>query len=755
MQAWLRYAFIAAVTFAGISLFGLAATSADSRLFEQCFPALLIINRALAVLLFAVVVGMLVQTWQRFRRRAFGAHMTSRLAGAMTALAVLPCLAIYLVSNIFISRSIDSWFDVRVEKALESGVSITRSILTEQQHQTEQTAQHLAEMLSNTPTSLIMSDLMRLLENRPGLEALVFSSNGTAIAAAGSRINVLMPELPTAIQMQTVRSSGMYSVIDGDALEDADVLKDGRLAIRVILPIAKRSANLSGALQPGANTLLHRGGLPQLYLQVTQSVASDTSKNAADLLAGWRDYQTLVLSRTSLQTIYSSTLTLVLLLAVFGAIALALDFARRTTEPVLQLEHGTRRVAEGDFRPIREFPGNSEINALTQSFNAMIRDVAQSRRLIEDQRLKAEQDQAYLERILSNISSGVLVLDESACVTSANPAARAILGESICKKGANLKNTDPQFLSAIRSAQENLQIGAEGTVAVEYSLERDSRVVPLFLKIAPMAFTPRHSGLVVVFDDISQLMEAQRANAWGEVARRLAHEIKNPLTPIRLTAERLEMRLEDKLSEPDDLALLHRAIETITTQVDALKQMVNDFREYAKIPTARMEAVDLNAFLEEASELYDQAGTPIELKLTSGIPHIQADKAQLRQVLHNLVSNSIDAAEGDTPSISIFTEPLSNDGRIIAIRLRIEDNGVGFSESVLAKAFEPYITTKATGTGLGLPMVKKILDEHQARIQISNRMAPTGNIVLGARVDIIFKHLAADRPSCGEPIERS
>ena len=407
-------------------------------------------------------------------------------------------------------------------------------------------------------------------------------------------------------------------------------------------------------------------------------MASDTSKNAADLLAGWRDYQTLVLSRTSLQTIYSSTLTLVLLLAVFGAIALALDFARRTTEPVLQLEHGTRRVAEGDFRPIREFPGNSEINALTQSFNAMIRDVAQSRRLIEDQRLKAEQDQAYLERILSNISSGVLVLDESACVTSANPAARAILGESICKKG---------------SAQENLQIGAEGTVAVEYSLERDSRVVPLFLKIAPMAFTPRHSGLVVVFDDISQLMEAQRANAWGEVARRLAHEIKNPLTPIRLTAERLEMRLEDKLSEPDDLALLHRAIETITTQVDALKQMVNDFREYAKIPTARMEAVDLNAFLEEASELYDQAGTPIELKLTSGIPHIQADKAQLRQVLHNLVSNSIDAAEGDTPSISIFTEPLSNDGRIIAIRLRIEDNGVGFSESILAKAFEPYITT--------------------------------------------------------------
>ena len=254
--------------------------------------------------------------------------------------------------------------------------------------------------------------------------------------------------------------------------------------------------------------------------------------------------------------------------------------------------------------------------------------------------------------------------------------------------------------------------------------------------------------------DVEKLL-VEHAELLSEVARRLAHEIKNPLTPIRLTAERLEMRLEDKLSEPDDLALLHRAIETITTQVDALKQMVNDFREYAKIPTARMEAVDLNAFLEEASELYDQAGTPIELKLTSGIPHIQADKAQLRQVLHNLVSNSIDAAEGDTPSISIFTEPLSNDGRIIAIRLRIEDNGVGFSESILAKAFEPYITTKATGTGLGLPMVKKILDEHQARIQISNRMAPTGNIVLGARVDIIFKHLAADRPSCGEPIERS
>lgn len=759
MPSWLRYLFIAALALAGISLFGLAATSSDSKLFEKWFPVLSIVNRAIAVLLFAVVVAMVVRLWQRIRAREFGAYMTSKLAGVIALIVLIPCLTIYVVSNVFISRSIDSWFDVRVERALDSGVTITRGILTEQQKQAELAARHMAEMLVNTPTSLIMTDLMHLLEGHQNMEALVFTGSGTAVAAAGSRINVMLPDLPTPLQLQTVRSAGIYSVIDGDALENPDgITEASQLSIRVIVPISDNDetiaadANEQSASDPKRNVLLPTTGRqPQFYLQIIQPVSSETTKNAAELVAGYRDYQTLVLSRASLQTIYTSTLFLVLLLAAFGAIAAALAFARKTTEPVMQLEQGTRRVADGNFQPIREFSGNSEINVLTQSFNTMIREVAESRRGIEAQRLKAEQAQAYLERVLSNISSGVLVLDANYRTVSSNPAAKKILGSDLCQTGSNLRTKAPDLALAASNAKITLSLGETPTVGLEYELNtskneqspEEALRTPLFIKISLMPLRSGANGLVLVFDDVSQLMAAQRATAWGEVARRLAHEIKNPLTPIRLAAERLEMRLENKLSEESDINLLHRTIATITTQVDALKQMVNDFREYAKIPTAKLSRLSLNAFLEEVAQLYHEADVPVRLELDNTIPLIEADPAQLRQVLHNLISNSVDATEGDRPQIVIETKHIGTgtaaDGS--AVLLRISDNGVGFSSAILDKAFEPYITTKETGTGLGLPMVKKILDEHNASIRLSNKTDPTGCLVMGAQVDIIFKRL--------------
>ena len=759
MPSWLRYLFIAALALAGISLFGLAATSSDSKLFEKWFPVLSIVNRAIAVLLFAVVVAMVVRLWQRIRAREFGAYMTSKLAGVIALIVLIPCLTIYVVSNVFISRSIDSWFDVRVERALDSGVTITRGILTEQQKQAELAARHMAEMLVNTPTSLIMTDLMHLLEGHQNMEALVFTGSGTAVAAAGSRINVMLPDLPTPLQLQTVRSAGIYSVIDGDALENPDgITEASQLSIRVIVPISDNDetiaadANEQSASDPKRNVLLPTTGRqPQFYLQIIQPVSSETTKNAAELVAGYRDYQTLVLSRASLQTIYTSTLFLVLLLAAFGAIAAALAFARKTTEPVMQLEQGTCRVADGNFQPIREFSGNSEINVLTQSFNTMIREVAESRRGIEAQRLKAEQAQAYLERVLSNISSGVLVLDANYRTVSSNPAAKKILGSDLCQTGSNLRAKAPDLALAASNAKITLSLGETPTVGLEYELNtskneqspEEALRTPLFIKISLMPLRSGANGLVLVFDDVSQLMAAQRATAWGEVARRLAHEIKNPLTPIRLAAERLEMRLENKLSEESDINLLHRTIATITTQVDALKQMVNDFREYAKIPTAKLSRLSLNAFLEEVAQLYHEADVPVRLELDNTIPLIEADPAQLRQVLHNLISNSVDATEGDRPQIVIETKHIGTgtaaDGS--AVLLRISDNGVGFSSAILDKAFEPYITTKETGTGLGLPMVKKILDEHNASIRLSNKTDPTGCLVMGAQVDIIFKRL--------------
>ncbi|MDO5530395.1 ATP-binding protein [Sutterella sp.] len=751
MTSWLRGLFAASLVLAGISLFVLAATSSDTTLFERWFPVLLVINRVIAVVLFGIVVAMALRLWQRHRNHEFGVFMTTRLAISAGVLALVPCLLIYFVSTVFITRSINSWFDVRVEKALDSGVTITRGLLAEQQAVTEKTAREIADQLSSTPASLIMSDLMRILETRPGTEALVFLPNGTAVAAAGSRLNVLMPEVPTVSQIQAVKASGIYSVIDGDAFENFDALREGKLSIRVIVPIQPLDEETGTPEDPAALGLRRQ----QLYLQIIQPVPTETTKNAAMLVAGYREYQTLVLSRASLQSVYASTLFLVMLLAALGAFVVSFAFARRTVAPLLQLEQGTRRVADGNFQPIREYQGQEEINALTQSFNQMIRELSESRRVIDEQRRRAEQAQAYLERVLVNISSGVLVLGSDYRVITSNTAARDILGDAACRRDADIRALVPALFGAIRSAELSLGLGADpGAASLEFELERPGEeTVPIYLKLARMPLGESETGLVVVFDDISKIIEAQRATAWGEVARRLAHEIKNPLTPIQLAAERLLLRLEPKLTSDADCDMLEHTVNTITTQVDALKQMVNDFREYAKLPEAKLVPMDLNAFLRSISALYQEAGISLTLDLCEDIPLIEGDQAQLRQVMHNLITNSIDAAEGDTPRIVIETRRVLTERAMSAVQLHFHDSGVGFSENILERAFEPYVTTKATGTGLGLPMVKKILDEHRAAVRLSNRTDPSGTLILGAQIDILFEHLAPGDAAARGPAE--
>lgn len=738
MPGWFRYALFAIFALAGISLFGLAATSSDSSLFQKYYPLLSVANRVIAVILFALVVAMIARLAQYFRQHRFGMHMTVRLAAVTAGIAVSACLVIYLVSALFISRSIDSWFDVRVERALDSGVTITRGILTQQQTLTEATARQMAEALSRTPPALMMTDLMRLVEREPNLEALVFLGNGTAVAAAGSRLNVMMPELPTPAQMRVVRSTGIYSVIDGDAFENTEALREGRLSIRVIVPIGGVMAENTGLGVGEGGLLGHQRTSANMYLQVVQGVADETSRNAADLVAGYRDYQTLVLSRASLRSIYSGTLFLTLLFVAFGAVAFAIAFARRSIDPLMQLEAGTHRAADGNFLPIREFPGSNEINVLTKSFNTMLREVDEARRGLDAQRREAQQAQTYLERVLANISSGVVVIDHEGTIVTTNAAAVSILGREDCVTGLPLAQAAPNLLEALERHRQQKTDETEGGLSFEFELVRRGRTTPLYVKTSSMPLGALE-GMVLVFDDVTNLYEAQRATAWGEVARRLAHEIKNPLTPIRLAAERLEMKLEDRLTNEADQVVLRRAISTITSQVDALKQMVNDFREYAKLPVAQLKPIDLNAFIEDCAQLYHEAGIDIRTHLAPNLPTIEGDQAQLRQVLHNLISNSIDAAEGEKAEISVSTQPETGPGERRAIRLVIRDNGCGFSEAILNKAFEPYVTTKETGTGLGLPMVKKILDEHHARITLSNQTDATGMMIYGARIDILFR----------------
>lgn len=476
---------------------------------------------------------------------------------------------------------------------------------------------------------------------------------------------------------------------------------------------------------------------PTTYLQLTQVVPKAMASHTIDLLNGYRNYQELVLSRSALRDMYTITLTLTMLLAVLVAVAVAFVFASATTAPVLQLARGTRKVAEGDLRPIKEFSGDSEINSLTKSFNTMISQVAEARENVERRRQEAEQARSQLELILANLSSGVLVTDDKLRITMSNAAAVSILHVDEIRPGTSVQDVSPTLAGTLSqkialtdddtpTSFELPLTGAE----VHTDVTLFVRASRLHLELGP--------GFVIIFDDITRILDAQRAVAWGEVARRLAHEIKNPLTPIRLAAERLEMKLSGKLDEKNE-ALLHRTTGTIVTQVDAMKQMVNDFRDFAKLPEAVLKPLNLKFFLEEVVDFYHSAGTKVELHCEGNLPEISGDANQLRQVFHNLISNSVEAIGRNSPNpyICLSASLQMQNGTATGVRVTLKDNGGGFSSSVLAKAFEPYITTKPTGTGLGLPMVKKIMDEHHARISLDNRTEVNGQVI-GAKITLVF-----------------
>jgi len=430
------------------------------------------------------------------------------------------------------------------------------------------------------------------------------------------------------------------------------------------------------------------------------------------------------------------------------------------TAPLLQLAEGTKAVAEGNFRPVREFPGNDELNLLTQSFNAMTRQLTEARDEVEHKQRELENAKTYLERVLGNLSAGVVVLSKDFRLVTANHGAARILGHSLLQRTDRpLAEVDPTLAVAFEAAFADHALAASPKDSWQQQIEirRPAIAGAEFGGSEPLMLLARGSrlplddglGYVVVFDDVTKVISAQRAVDWGAVARRLAHEIKKTLTPIQLAAERLQMKLADKLPAAD-AEVLKRGASTIVNQVAAMKHMVDDFRDYARVPPARLSPLDLNALISEVGTLYGaEAGAGLHLQLAPELPAIDGDATQLRQVIHNLIANAQDALAGrPDPRIVVRTELVEIDEgstRARAVRMSVEDNGPGFAANILRRAFEPYITTKPSGTGLGLAMVKKIVDEHGARIEAVNRNVGGGvGHAGGAVVTIVFRRLAAN-----------
>jgi len=757
MSRTLRYLLVVGGGVISILLFLLASASENSALFEQHYPWLLFLNGLAAISLLSLVLLLLGRLYKRYRRGKFGSKLLARLVLMFALVGIVPGAVIYLMSVQFVSRSIESWFDVRMEAALESGLNLGRNALDSSLSDLVSRARGMAQELSDMSDSEQVTYLSR--QRDQNMEITIVNGNGQVMSTVGGAIGSLTPILPSTQAMRQARVSRAFSAVESDDTRPptGESDSDGNLRLHVVVLVPAPSRGLS--LQSETR-----------YLQILQPVPDYLATNAETLRLAYNEYQQRSVSRSGLRKIYLVTLTLTLLLAIFAAIASAFLIASDLAKPLLLLAEGTKAVAEGNLSPRPIVSTSDELGTLTQSFNIMTRQLLEARTSVEKNRAELENAKAYLESVLANMSAGVMVLDGQFNIVSANESVRRILGYDFSADiGTPLQTIESQapFAQAIIRAfseqlaqhsseatrdglhwQRQFELSRQPGAALEAEGEQGGK--PDHDKLTLLArgsHLPVENGVgyVVVFDDISNVISAQRSIAWGEVARRLAHEIKNPLTPIQLSAERLQHRLSDKLM-PADAAILDKSTTTIVNQVTAMKRMVDDFRDYAKTPPAKPAALDLNALIEEILNLYltGDGRDVIQARLAPDLAKVMGDATQLRQVIHNLLQNAQDAVaddQPDSPRIDVLTEQIEiagADGAARpAVRLSIIDNGPGFSPKILARAFEPYVTSKARGTGLGLAMVKKIVEEHGGRIDIQNRTEGRG-----AKIVILLVKLA-------------
>jgi nitrogen fixation/metabolism regulation signal transduction histidine kinase len=614
--------------------------------------------------------------------------------------AVLPGALVYALSVQFMARSIDTWFDVRVERALEGGLALGRNTLDNMLRDLRGKADTMALALSDR-TPVQQARILNSLREQAAVQgASVLDASGRVLAFSHEDETVMVPEMPSPSQLAVLRLQKSYS---GIVARPA-----GGLLLRVIVPVNTMGGELEA-------------------LQLVQRVPEKIARDAEAVQDAYGEYQELSLSRLGLKRLYGLTLTLALLLALFSALLLAILFSQKLSAPLGVLAEGTRAVAQGDFSqrtPVRSY---DELGILTQSFNSMTRELREAQRDSQRYAQQLETAKASLESILANLSAGVVAFDGEHRMLLANPGASRILGVDLSRlldvPLPHWGQVDARLEAIARPLDEALSQPPGGDWERQITFPGEAGELTLLVRAGGIG----PGGAVAVFDDITRLLAAQRQAAWGEVARRLAHEIKNPLTPIQLSAERLQQRLHPRLEAPE-AEMLSRLTDTIVSQVTALKGMVDAFSLYARMPETKLETVELGALVREVLGLYEATGPRIALDIAPGTPPVLGDPAKLRQVIHNLLRNAEDAVAGvSLPRVKVSVEPAGD-----RVALRVADNGPGFPAELISRAFEPYVTTKPGGTGLGLAIVHKIVEEHRGSVRLEN--LPGG----GARVSILL-----------------
>ncbi|MCP5157977.1 MAG: HAMP domain-containing protein [Gammaproteobacteria bacterium] len=685
----------------------MSGATTDSAQFQQVYGWLLLTSTIGLGALAALILYNLVDLLRRYWGRAPGASLTLRLAGIFAVLAILPVALVYGFSLNFLQRGIDSWFNVQVDQGLEDALELSRTALDLRMRDVLKQTMRMAENFTEIEGEQAARRLDDLLDFGEASELTLFGHNGRIIAVATADPSLSLPPPPPDTVLLQVQQGHNYVGLEP--------VGDAGFHIRVAVQV----------MAPGAEERL---------LQALFPVTDRLSLLADAVQAAFDSYKELIFLRAPLKASFTLILSLALLLAVLAAFWAAFYTARRLVQPLRELAEGTQAVAAGQFDKQLTQAGSDELGFLVQSFNEMTRNLAQARDAAQHSQQQLESQHTYLETVLARLSSGVLTIDQAGRLQTCNAAASQILGVDL---QAFIGVNSQRIVAAQPVLQDLIDvIGPQLTQAGDWRQE-----IPWFSSTGRRILMCRgsslpntiglRSGHVIVFDDITHLVQAERDAAWAEVARRLAHEIKNPLTPIQLAAERIRHKYLKQLGEEQG-RVLDRGTHTIVQQVQAMKEMVDAFNEYARPPRLQLAPLELNEFVTEVLYLYRDypANVEIQLELVQEPLWINADKGRLRQLLHNLVKNAIEAMhDGRGSALWIRTQREHVTGADCA-ELSIYDDGPGFPDHLLARAFEPYVTTKPKGTGLGLAIVKKIVEEHGGWIQLETPAQGGARIVI-------------------------
>lgn len=692
------------------SLLSMSKALQTSAQFDEIYAGLLIFN-TLGLLTLVVLIGLNIRSLiKQVRERAAGARLTVRMVTMFVILSVTPVLILYSFSLDFLYRGINSWFDLRVERALEDSLELSRLGLENRMKDLLRQSEKMAEEISRTNDALIPFEIDQFRSRSGADELTVMTRQGIIIGSSSTDPDNLVPDSPD----ETV----LFQVLQGNSYIGMDTIRNAGLSFRVVVNVPNS-----------------RIGTEPRIIQALYPVTERVNDLAQNVQSAFTQYEELSYLREQLKLSFVLILTMVLLFSVFSAVWAAFYSARKLAAPIRDLAEGTKSVAEGDYHTRLPVPGNDELGFLVASFNAMTRKIASARDAAKRSQDEAETQHKYLQAVLERLSSGVLVLDAENCLRTANISGGRILGmdiseiigqsfTGICQRYNHLEQLQNLFQSHIDQGepvwdQQVILFGASGRQVL---MCRGTSIVPA---------GERYLVHIIVFDDITALLQGQRDAAWSEMARRLAHEIKNPLTPIQLAAERLRHKYLGS-SPPDQAETLDRLTTTIIKQVETMKSMVNAFSDYARAPVMAPRDVDLNPLLEEVVDLYRDMynNVTITLNLTEDQSVISADAGRLRQVFNNVIKNALDAGnQGEDLTLSVSTAHISQPA-MDYMEIRIRDSGSGVNEDIISTVFEPYVTTKQKGTGLGLAIVKKIVEEHGGLVWIRNNQDAPGACVV-------------------------